>query len=238
MDSEQFQGGKEAPTKRASAKKAKTPKATRKKSSLPPGCKAKDPPNYSFDCNSAVDSKITAHSRSFKCKIDGIPRPQYRSFATTKASPSKVRLSNPSKPNMNSFRNAFTQALQKAHTSIFTLREKPCILTIRFFFPRPKKHFVYNSSTGSYTLAPSAPIYVAKTPDLDNCIKLILDALQEVCYKNDFLVAQIDAAKVYDHTQLTWKQENSGCTIIKISEIDESISQEGCNCLSCKYKSK
>lgn len=87
-------------------------------------------------------------------------------------------------------------------------------------------------------IGPQCSNLCCQTPDLDNCIKLILDALQEVCYKNDFLVAQIDAAKVYDHTQLTWKQENSGCTIIKISEIEESISQDGCNCLSCKYKSK
>jgi len=224
----------------ASAKKPKvkvpSAKSLKKKKQLPPGCKPTDPPNYTFDPKSAIGFQITAHSRFFKCKIDGIPRPQYRSFATTKASPSKVRLSNPSKPNLDSFRKAFSEALLNAHASIFTLQGKPCILTVRFFFPRPKKHFVYNTDSASYTLDPSAPIYVSKKPDLDNCIKLILDALQDVCYKDDLVVAHLDAAKVYDHTQLTWKKDNSGCTIIKVTEIDESNSQLGCSCLSCKTR--
>lgn len=220
----------------ASAKQSVSKPRNKKKKSLPPGCKPSDAPNYTFNLESSIASNITSHVRSFKCKIDGTPRPQYRSFATTKASPSKVRLTNPSKPNLNSFKSAFSQALQKAQPGLFTLQGKPCTLTIRFYFPRPKKHFIYNSTTSTYTVAPNAPIYIAKVPDLDNCIKLILDALQDVCYKNDFVVAHIDAAKIFDHTQTTWKEGHRGCTIIKIMEIDEGTFQQNCNCLACKMK--
>lgn len=212
--------------------------SNKKKKSLPPGCKPSDSPNYTFNPSSSIESKITLHARSFKCKIDGTPRPLYRNFATTKASASKVRLTNPSKPNLKSFKTSFSQALDKAQPNLFTLQGKPCILTVRFYFPRPKKHFIYNSFTSTYTVAPNAPLFVTKTPDLDNCIKLILDALQDVCYKNDFAVVHLDAAKIFDHTQTTWREGNNGCTIIKITEIDENCFQPDCSCLSCKTKYK
>lgn len=81
-------------------------------------------------------------------------------------------------------------------------------------------------------------MYVTKAPDIDNCIKLVMDALQGVCYQNDYDVVHIDAAKIFDHTQLIWQhgQSEMGCTIIKISEISEQHLDEDCKCLSCKQK--
>lgn len=206
-------------------------------SSAPPGTKKGDPPNYTFDTSSSIHYEVTQHSRTFKCKINGVPRPQYRSFAHTRASASKVQMWDPSKKNKNSFQKAFQQALLQANTrNIFSLQNKPCSITVRFFFPRPKNHYNYNYSTGTLTLRHDAPTYVTKVPDLDNCLKLVVDALQKVCYDNDCVVAHIDAAKLFDHTQTTWHEHNSGCTIIKVTEIDETIATPTCKCLSCKTK--
>ena len=225
-------------TKPAAKASADNPSKKKKKKTPPPGSRKENPPNYSFDPCSAILSSITSHTRTFKCKIMGIPRPQYRNFATTKASATKVKLHNPSKPNQNSFQKAFTQALQKATQFGFNLEGKTVIITIRFFFPHPKKHYISNSLTKKLHLAANAPVYVTKIPDLDNCVKLVLDALQGVCYNNDSVVAQIDAAKIYDHTQLVWEegQDQTGCTVLKITQIDQNEFEEGCCCLSCKYK--
>ena len=72
-------------------------------------------------------------------------------------------------------------------------------------------------------------------PDVDNCVKLVLDALQGVAFKNDCSVIQIISTKLYDHTQLVYKDgvDYDGTTLIKIVEIDPTIAVRDCSCLYC-----
>ena len=222
-------------SKKPSVAKAKKTKKT------PPGCAPDGPTNYSFDPSSKTMAVETSHCKTFKCKIDGIPRPQYRSFATTRASNKNVALWNVSRPNKESFTTAIQQAMKAANMKPFALaKKKPIAVTLRFFFPHPKHHYLKCPTTGALKLSPTAPVYVTKTPDIDNCTKLVLDALQGTCFANDSVVAHVDAAKQYDMTQLTWTkgQENKGCTIIKIQEFDEKHFDLGCKCLSCKHSHK
>ena len=235
--------GKKPPPPAAKPASTKVPSETAKPSS-------KHPPNhtakcarteFSFDAGSAVAWTATEHCSTFKCKINGIPRPQSRSFATTRGNNGKVRMFSPSKANQKSFAAAFAKATETAKATILTDKPGcPVHVTVRFFFPCPKKHFVFHQQTKQLVLSPVAPTFVTKTPDIDNCVKLVLDALQDICFVSDNVVAHIDAAKLFDHTQTLWTEENKdrGCTIIKISKFDENTEEEGCPCLSCKRKQK
>ena len=226
-------------TKKAAKAKPHISKRGTKK--VPPGCKKSDIPNYSFDNTSNVQCTITPHATTFKCKINGVPRPQYRTFATTKSDKTKVNLWNVSNPNKESFTKAITQAFQKVNGNPFKLEEgQPVAITVRFYFHHPKKHYMLDNKTGTLCLSPMAPVHVIKTPDIDNCIKLLMDALQGLCCKNDCNIVQIDAAKQFDMTQTVWCEKSSkmGCTIIKITQFNENEFDANCNCLSCKHQMK
>ena len=56
---------------------------------------------------------------------------------------------------------------------------------VRLFFKRPKSHFKKDG-----TLKASAPIDILKRPDVDNCLKFILDSLQPAVMIDDKLVVE------------------------------------------------
>ena len=68
-------------------------------------------------------------------------------------------------------------------------------LTIRFYFPRPKYH--YGTGRRSMIKKPSAPINHSKKPDIDNCIKFVLDSLNKIYWKDDAQVYFVTASKHY-----------------------------------------
>lgn len=179
------------------------------------------------------------HKSTFTCKIHGIPKPQYRAFATGQIG--KIQMVNKSAPHTKSFSNAFAKALSfKQESTMFQdLDDKnPIKIKVFFFFPRPKHHYIWKDKIG--TLSDSAPIYVTKTPDLDNCIKLVLDALQDVCYKNDCVVAHLEAVKLFYSTKTIHSdyKMDDGCILIKVSKIFEGKFDDECVCHSCKNKKK
>ena len=59
--------------------------------------------------------------------------------------------------------------------------EQPCQVRMAFFFKRPKKHF----KKGKLREDAPATDVIVKRPDIDNCCKLILDALQPDVLAND-----------------------------------------------------
>ena len=69
------------------------------------------------------------------------------------------------------------------------LRDVPLIVFIELYFRRPKSHFKKG------TLRTDAPKYVTKTPDVDNCIKFVLDALQPKVVADDKFVTKVIAEK-------------------------------------------
>ena len=69
------------------------------------------------------------------------------------------------------------------------LREVPLVAFIEFYFRRPKSHFKKGQ------LKEDAPKFVIKTPDVDNCVKFVLDALQPRVIANDKTVTKIVAEK-------------------------------------------
>ena len=206
----------------------------------PAGCKKGEAPNFHFDKDTAVAFTVTEHSKAFKCRIEGMPRPQVRNFATTKAGSKRVKLWNPSAPNKDSFAAAFKEAMSKANAKFDTINSHPTFITVKFFFPRPKKHFLFNPHTGLMHLSASAPVHVTKAPDVDNCLKLTLDALQGIVCQNDSQFVEIKAVKLFDPSQKLWDETKKakGCTLIKVTQIDESKFDPSCGCHSCNQKKK
>ena len=145
-----------------------------------------------------------------------------------------------SKPNQASFQAAFKEAMQKANAEFKTQGQTSVLVSIKFFFPRPKKHFLLNEHTGNFHLSSLAPTFVTKTPDIDNCVKLVLDALQGIICSNDSEVCEVNATKLFDHTHTVWNDNKTavGRTLIKIAQLDEGTTAKDCTCLSCKQKRK
>ena len=69
------------------------------------------------------------------------------------------------------------------------LVEVPLMVYAEFYFRRPKCHFKKGE------LKKDAPKFVIKTPDVDNCVKFVLDALQPRVIANDKTVTKIVAEK-------------------------------------------
>ena len=59
-------------------------------------------------------------------------------------------------------------------------------------FKRPKSHFKSNGSLKS-----SAPKFVLKKPDVDNCLKFILDSLQPAVVVDDKFVVNATVVKLW-----------------------------------------
>jgi crossover junction endodeoxyribonuclease RusA len=73
----------------------------------------------------------------------------------------------------------------------------PVELYVNFHFPRPKSH--YGTGRNAATLKQSAPLFVAKAPDLSKLIRSIEDALTEAgVWRDDALVVMVRAEKYYN----------------------------------------
>ena len=72
---------------------------------------------------------------------------------------------------------------------------EPVKATLRFFMPRPKRHY----RTGKFAgiLRDDAPYWHTSTPDIDKLARAVLDALKGVCYSDDARVCDLRADKVY-----------------------------------------
>ena len=196
--------------------------------------------HYSFvPGQGTTKSCTTDHLKTFTCRIHGIPKPQDRCYASTQGT-RKVQIVNRSKYITQSFTAAFKQALLSAQAScLFSFEPRtPMRVKILFYFSRPKAHFVFKNNTNK--LISNPPIYVTTNPDVDNCAKLVLDALQGVCYDVDKVVSHIECVKLYDpmQTQYQKKCDSQGWTIVKVTKINESVFQNNCDCFSCKSHQK
>ena len=67
---------------------------------------------------------------------------------------------------------------------------------------RPKSHFKTNGF-----LKPSAPRHVLKRPDIDNCLKYILDSLQPEVIVDDKLVVKVTIVKKWCNSKAEEKTQ-------------------------------
>jgi Holliday junction resolvase RusA-like endonuclease len=79
--------------------------------------------------------------------------------------------------------------------------DTPIKLELTFFMPRPKAH--YGTGAKSECLKDSAPEWQSSKPDIDNLVKFVQDSLNGIYYKDDALIYQLIAIKVYSERPRT-----------------------------------
>jgi Holliday junction resolvase RusA-like endonuclease len=72
----------------------------------------------------------------------------------------------------------------------------PLRVDMQFFFSRPKNH--YGTGKNSQVLKSTAPNFHISRPDIDNCQKFVLDALNGVFWADDSIVCESTIRKMYD----------------------------------------
>ena len=74
--------------------------------------------------------------------------------------------------------------------------EGPVAVRVTFLFARPKSH--YGTRKGEPYLRDDAPVFVTRTPDVDKCVRALLDPLTEMgVWGDDSQVVIVHAAKRY-----------------------------------------
>ena len=86
-------------------------------------------------------------------------------------------------------------------TSYWEPTNDPIALRVRFYLPRPKKHF-YTTKKRFGELRDDAPRFCTTKPDIDNYVKAVMDAITQThaVWKDDSQVAGIFACKIYADT--------------------------------------
>lgn len=98
-----------------------------------------------------------------------------------------------------------------------------------FYFNRPKSHYASETQ-----VVLDAPKYVTKTPDVDNLVKLVLDSLQGVVYKDDKVVSVISAEKRWAPFNAFYKDGHTDLVIAQFKSFD--MYEPRCMCASCDEK--
>ena len=80
--------------------------------------------------------------------------------------------------------------IQEQKSDSPAISDKAVQVRASLHFKRPKKHFKKDGS-----LKPTAPRYILKRPDIDNCLKFILDSLQPNVIIDDKLVVEAKIVK-------------------------------------------
>jgi len=90
----------------------------------------------------------------------------------------------------------------------------PLLLEVFCYFDRPKSHYGTGKNAG--LLKDSAPVYHTSTPDADNILKFVGDALNGIFWRDDRQIAIARILKTYAATPgiqidiLTLKENHNG----------------------------
>jgi Holliday junction resolvase RusA-like endonuclease len=172
---------------------------------------------YTFTANPAnLSCSIKDTQVTVKCKISGTPRPMYRVQACNNGG--RMHVYTVSNTNKKSFGSACQQALGSCPggNPFSPASGRPVSITAKFFFKRPKSHF------GGLGLKADAPEYVTKNPDVDNLMKLVMDSLQGIVYKNDNVVVDTKSTKLWLGGGLGCDRSDRECTLLKITEYKDN----------------
>lgn len=138
---------------------------------------------FHFICNFFNKKNLGDHM-TYNFTIPGTPVPQPRPRFTR--SPRQVY--NPSFHAKNCaailLRTLFKQK---------PIAEQPISINITFFMPIPKAKHKHNLQLTPHT----------SRPDIDNLIKFILDACNNIIYSDDALISKLTAQKLYDDNPRT-----------------------------------
>ena len=123
--------------------------------------------------------------------IKGIPLAQKRHRHIGKF----VRVYDPSSKDKKSFASKLNKQWKKKALN------GNILLFVTYYMPRPKKH--YRTGKFSNVLKKDAPEYHKIKPDIDNLIKLTMDASTGVLWEDDCVVVGVVAKKLYSENPRT-----------------------------------
>jgi Holliday junction resolvase RusA-like endonuclease len=79
--------------------------------------------------------------------------------------------------------------------------DEPISVGLHFYFERPKSH--YGTGKNKDILKPNAPKWHTSAPDIDNLQKFCFDSFNGVFWKDDSIICQIVAQKIYSDNPRT-----------------------------------
>lgn len=103
--------------------------------------------------------------------------------------------------------------LWEAKQQITECFDGPIKVYIEFYFSRPKSH--YGTGQNKDVLKMSSPKYHLQKPDIDNCVKFVLDCLNGHAFKDDKQIFAIEAYKSWDD----WEEES---TFVQVTSYEKS----------------
>jgi Holliday junction resolvase RusA-like endonuclease len=101
----------------------------------------------------------------------------------------------PSKDKKESFASILQSQAPKEAIS------EPIALEIDFYMSRPRNH--YKTGKNSDMLKDTAPEHHSGRPDIDNLCKFVQDSLNKIYYRDDALICQLTAYKLYSERPRT-----------------------------------
>lgn len=129
-------------------------------------------------------------------EVPGVPAPQGNKTAYVRGGRAVLveGRRGPAREHFQSWRNAVASAALAARSGS-ELIVAPVELDVSFYFPRPKSH--YGQGRNAAVVKPSAPAVHTSKPDLDKLIRTIGDAITGVLLRDDSLICQVTATKLY-----------------------------------------
>ena len=165
-----------------------------------------------------IDLITVNHEECFECIIHGAPRPQRR-LGVRIFRRGRIPIAQPynrSEAEKRLLQGLLRNALPGLHNPIFFLQQ-PLHVDVFFFMPRPQAHFLQQNGrtqrSAEFLRDGNIHQHHLFTPDADNMIKFLFDALEGIVYQNDSRIVSIKCLKSYDNYG-----HCNGRTYIKISK--------------------
>lgn len=77
------------------------------------------------------------------------------------------------------------------------------MITVWFCVPRPKSHYRTGKYAGMLKDKHKNQVWHTKKPDIDNLLKLVMDSLNDVFWKDDSQICSVITQKLYDEKPRT-----------------------------------
>jgi Holliday junction resolvase RusA-like endonuclease len=73
--------------------------------------------------------------------------------------------------------------------------DSPLKVDILFYFARPKSH--YGTGSKAEVIKANAPQWHLSKPDVDNCIKFVMDSMNKIYWRDDSIICDCSIKKMY-----------------------------------------
>jgi Holliday junction resolvase RusA-like endonuclease len=105
-------------------------------------------------------------------------------------------------------------AMQDA--GLVTPYREPIYVALHFTLHRPASH--YGTGKNSERLAPRAPLFPSKPPDIDKLTRAVLDSMTSIVWVDDAQVVRLTATKGFVHR---WQEEGVSINVATYEREDE-----------------